>query len=83
MWVELQYLILEFAALFLHHRQLALGLPELRLVGVVGLHGGVQLVQNLQDLFVNLERDFATLNTKRKLASLVCNQRSLCRGGRV
>ena len=39
-------------------------LSELGLVGVVGLHGRVQLVQHLQDLLVDLKRDLATLKSK-------------------
>ena len=39
-------------------------LSELGLVGVVGLHGRVQLVQHLQDLLVDLKRDLATLKLK-------------------
>ena len=42
-------------------------LSELGLVGVVGLHGRVQLVQHLQDLLVDLKRDLATLKLRSKL----------------
>ena len=55
-------LLLDLGPLLLYDLELGLGLPELRLVGVVGLHGCVQLVQNLQHLLMDLEPNLATLN---------------------
>ena len=57
-------LVLYLGALLLDHLELGLGLPELGLVGVVGLHGRVQLVEHLQHLFVNLEPNLAALNRR-------------------
>ena len=52
---------LQLQALLFHHLQLVLRLPELCLVRVVGLHGGVQLVQDLQNLLMDLVADLAAL----------------------
>ena len=57
----LRDLLLDLGSLLLHDLELRLGLPELGLVGVVGLHGGVQLVEHLQNLLVDLEPDLTTL----------------------
>ena len=54
-------LLLELAALLLHHGQLGLGLSELGLVSVVGLHRSVKLVKHLENLLVDLECDLAAL----------------------
>ena len=59
-------LVADLGALFLHHLELGLGLAELGLVGVVGLHGGVKLVQHLQHLLVDLEPNLPTLQLDKE-----------------
>jgi hypothetical protein len=56
----------DLGPLLLHHLELGLGLAELGLVGVVGLHGGVELVEHFEHLLVDLEADLATLQYKKK-----------------
>ena len=52
--------------MLLHDLQLVLGLPELGLVGLVRLHGRVQLVQNLQHFLMDLVPDLAALNERQE-----------------
>ena len=64
MFIKLVYCLFRLShlvALLLDDLQLVLGLPELGLVRLVRLHGGVKLVQHLQHLLVNLVADLATL----------------------
>ena len=56
----------QLVALLLHDLQLVLGLPELGLVRLVRLHGGVKLVQHLQHLLVDLVADLATLTDRKE-----------------
>lgn len=54
---------LQFLALRLDVAQLRIGLPLLQLVHLRRLHGRVQFVQHLQQLFVTLVSHFAALKT--------------------